>query len=225
MKLHTLLLAVALLAGSAVTARADTDELCAPFRDGVVNHDLLEDMLAAASNGQLYRIDPASSRVGFCVDSALHRVEGDFAAFRGGMALGPGANGQTMILVESASLDTEGTWIRDILLGRDFFDVAAHPEILFVSQGLEWTGNDSARLRGELTLRGITRAVTFDVTLTQHADATHDLYTVRATTTIDREAFGMDRLKRVADNQVQLCITAEAEKYVAGDALDTLASG
>jgi polyisoprenoid-binding protein YceI len=214
MKIRQLLLTVFLIVGTGLVL-AEDDDICSPFKDGLVDEDLLATMLSAAHDGHLFRIEQSSSRVGFCVDSALKRIKGTFQDFRGGITLDAGANsdGQTMVLIQSDSLDTEGILVRSMLKGENFFDVEDHPEILFVSHSFEWTGIDSALLRGDLTLRGVTRPVTFHVTLTPANDGEGEKITVEATTKIDRAAFGMDKLAKIADNEVQLCISAEAKKY------------
>ena len=214
MKIRLLFLAVFLLVSTGVVL-AEDDDICAPFKDGLVDESLLETMLSAAHDGHLFRIEQSSSRVGFCVDSALKRIKGTFNDFRGGITLDAGANsnGQTMVLIQSGSLDTEGILVRNLLMGENFFDVESHPEILFVSHSFDWTGTDTALLRGDLTLRGVTRPVTFIVTLTPTEKGNGDVITVEATTAIDRVQFGMDKLENIADNEVQLCISAEARKY------------
>ena len=214
MKIRQLLVTAFLFAGTGVVLAAD-DDICAPFKDGLVDEGLLETMLSAAQDGHLYRIEQSSSRVGFCVDSALKRIKGRFRDFRGGITLDAGANsdGQTMVLIQSDSLDTDGILVRNMLKGENFFDVEDHPEILFVSHSFDWTGTDKALLRGDLTLRGVTRPVTFHVTLTPASDAKGEKIMVEATTRIDRAKFGMDKLEKIADNEVQLCISAEAKKY------------
>ena len=214
MKIRLLFLAAFLFASTGVVL-AEDDDICAPFKDGRVDESLLETMLSAAHDGHLFRSEQSRSRVGFCVDSALKRIKGTFDDFRGGITLDAGANsnGQTMVLIQSGSLDTEGILVRNLLMGENFFDVESHPEILFVSHSFDWTGTDTALLRGDLTLRGVTRPVTFIVTLTPAEKGNGDVITVEATTAIDRVEFGMDKLENIADNEVQLCISAEARKY------------
>ena len=221
MKIRQLLLTVFLIVGTGLVL-AEDDDICAPFKDGLVDEDLLATMLSAAHDGHLFRIEQSSSRVGFCVDSALKRIKGTFQDFRGGITLDAGANsdGQTMVLIQTDSLDTEGILVRNMLMGENFFDVESHPEILFVSHSFEWTGIDSALLHGDLTLRGVTRPVTFNVTLTPVEGRDGELITVEATTAIDRVEFGMDKLGKIADNEVQLCISAEARKYESISARD-----
>ena len=59
------------------------EDVCAPFKDGVVDESIVSKMLAAAKDGHLYRIKPSSSKVGFCVDSPIGMVEGEFKDFTG----------------------------------------------------------------------------------------------------------------------------------------------
>lgn len=214
MTIRHVILSVLLLAGTGLVL-AEDDDICVPFQDGLVDESLLETMLSAAHDGHLYRIEQSSSRVGFCVDSALKRIKGTFDDFRGGIMLDTGANsnGQTMVLIQSDSLDTEGMLVRNMLMGENFFDVENHPEILFVSHSFDWTGTDTALLRGDLTLRGVTRPVTFNVTLTPAEKGDGDTIMVEATTAIERAEFGMDKLEKLADNKVQLCISAQARRY------------
>jgi polyisoprenoid-binding protein YceI len=200
--------------------QAEEAELCAPFRDGMVDNSSLATMLSAANDGHLYRIQQESSRVGFCVDSKLSRIEGNFRDFQGGMALNSGdnGNGQTMVLIRADSLDTKGAVIENVIKGEGFFDVEHYPEVLFVSNGFHWTGPETAVLKGKLTMRGITKPVIFNVTLTA-LDANQlnqaQKILVKATTTIDRADFGMESLPSLVNNSVQLCMSVEALKYEA----------
>ena len=208
----------AMLVTSAGMAPAEEAELCSPFRDGMVDESLLATMLSAANDGHLYRIQHDSSQVGFCVDSKLSRVKGDFKDFQGGITLNSGdnGNGQTMVLIKAASLDTKGSVIEGMLKSESFFDVKNHPEILFVSNGFQWTGPDTAVLKGDLTMRGIKKPVIFNVTL-KPLDANKvdqaEMILVKATTTINRADFGMEGLNSVVSSDVQMCISVEALKY------------
>ena len=212
-----IVLTVSLLTGAGLVL-AEEDELCAPFMDGVVNESLLATMLSAANDGHLYRIQQTSSQVGFCVDSKLSRVKGKFRDFQGGMSLNSGDNGdgQTMVLIKAGSLDTGGSIIENMLKSEKFIDVENHPEVLFVSNGFEWTGPDTAVLKGDLTMRGITKPVIFDVTLKSldagQVDQAQKII-VKATTTINRADFGMHGFSAVVSSDVHLCMSVEALKY------------
>jgi len=218
-QLIRLLLAVLVLS-AAMLAMADDGELCEPFKDGVVDESLVSDMLAAAEDGHLYQIRKASSQVGFCVDSQFREVAGTFREFQGGLALGTpdGSNGQTMVVVNTASLETDHAVIDPLIKSERFFDTRNYPEILFVSSGFEWTGARSARLSGDLTLHGVTRPVVFEVELTNLTEdlaGQTDMVLFKATTSINRSDFGMDTLSSLVSDTVRLCLSVEAIKYQA----------
>ena len=215
--IRKLAIAMGLLAMAGI-APAEEPELCEPFMDGRVDESLLSGMLSAAEDGHLFRIKPGSSQVGFCVDSKLRRIEGSFRDFRGGMALGAGEpnNGQTLVLIRADSLDTQGALVRSLLKSENFFDVERYPDVLFISNQFIWTGPQTAVLKGDLTLRGITRPIIFDVTVTpmdHRATGEAGTLEVKATATINRADFGMDQLDSIVDGDVQLCMTVQAQKY------------
>lgn len=212
-------LVLALVVATALVSAEEAD-VCSPFKDGKVDALLLQTMLSAAEHGHLYRIQKSSSQVGFCVDSKLSRIEGTFTDFQGGMSLAHGEqdDGQTMVMIKAGSLQTDNGLVESMIKGEHFFDVKHHPEVLFVSDGFKWTGPETAVLRGKLTLRGITKAVIFNVTVTALGDEpidNADRVLVKATTTINRGDFGMDDLASVVEGQVQLCMSVEALKHEA----------
>ncbi|MEN8205848.1 MAG: YceI family protein [Pseudomonadota bacterium] len=212
---------------------ADTGEteLCSPFMEGKVEPTLLTNMLDAARDGNLYRIDSDTSRVGFCVSSKFNEVKGDFRKVRGGLALSPataesGAE-QAMIVINTASLDTQGSMVENLIKGERFFDVDKYPDILFVSRGFEWSGQNSATIVGDLTVHGVTRTVAFDVTLTPVKDTSGraviesisgrkvNRMLVKATTTIHRSQFGMDGMSKLVSDSVDLCMSVEVVRLSA----------
>jgi polyisoprenoid-binding protein YceI len=201
-----------------LSGHAGEGDLCAPFKDGKVDQSVLETMLEAAEVGRLYRIDASSSKVGFCVNSQFRRVEGDFKQFQGGMTLSKDGAGtaQTLVAIKAASLDTDGALIESLIKSKRFFDVENYPEILFVSTGFEWIGSTTALLRGNLTLHGVTKPVTFHVTLMDIKDPSGpegERILVKATTNVSRAEFGMDTLSSLVDDNVQLCMSVEATKF------------
>lgn len=218
------LLAILMTVGwlSLAHANSDEKELCAPFQDGKVDASLLSTMLDAARDGYLYRIDDDTSQVGFCVSSKFSEVKGHFHEFSGGIALPPpGATApasQAMIVINTTSLDTDGSLVENLIKSERFFDVEKYPEILFISRGFEWTGKDTATIAGDLTVHGVTKQVVFEVTLTPVKDAAGSVtgrMVVKATTTIHRSQFGMDNLSKLVSDSVNLCMSVEVVRYEA----------
>jgi polyisoprenoid-binding protein YceI len=208
---------------SPVAAEVVVEEsgICSPFRDGKVDESLVASMLDAAESGYLYRVRQDTSQVGFCVSSGWSQVKGDFREFSGGLALVPensdtDGNEQAMLIIHTDSIDTRSGMVESLIKSGSFFDVEQYPEILFVSHGFVWTGENSAQIIGDLTVRDVTRQVIFEVTLTpieQPGNGTVERMLVKARTTINRSDFGMDSMPGLVSDTVTLCMSVEAVRY------------
>lgn len=69
------------------------------------------------------------------------------------------------------TLDVSGIWtgvpkFDEHLKSADFFDAAKFPAVTFKSTKLEKTGENSGKLTGEMTVKGVTKPITFDVVAT-----------------------------------------------------------
>ena len=63
------------------------------------------------------------------------------------------------------SINTDVEQRDNHLKGPDFFDVSKFPAISFKSKSLTKTGDKTYKLKGELTMHGVTKPVEFDVIL------------------------------------------------------------
>jgi polyisoprenoid-binding protein YceI len=68
------------------------------------------------------------------------------------------------LTAKTASIDTRVEARNNHLKSADFFNVATYPELKFKSSSLERQGKDKYALYGLLTLNGITKPVTMDLT-------------------------------------------------------------
>jgi polyisoprenoid-binding protein YceI len=204
-----------LLISFSLPAFAGNDDLCAPFKDAKIDQNMLSLMLQAAHDGDLYRIKPGSSRMGFCVDGPLGKVEGAFRDFKGGLALKDAQQeGSALVTIDVNSLETDSSLIKSMLKSESFFDSEKHPEILFASTGMEWINNEKAIIKGNLTLHGITKAVAFYVVLQKVKSVEgEETLSVKATTTIQRSEFGMYTLSPLVNDRVSLCMMIDAYRY------------
>jgi polyisoprenoid-binding protein YceI len=95
--------------------------------------------------------------------------------------------------VETASIDT-GVEQRDgHLRSADFFDAESHPTFTFTSTKVEAKGGDDYRVTGDMTIKGVTRPVAFDVEfLGYYASMTGARRAgFHATSKINRDEFGL----------------------------------
>ena len=111
-----------------------------------------------------WAIDPVHSEVSFVVRHMMvSKVRGRFDKFEGTIttAEDPLASSVTAS-VDLSSINT-GQEQRDAhIRSADFFEVEKYPEMTFVSTGVK-TAEEGFVLEGDLTLKGITRPVAFNL--------------------------------------------------------------
>jgi polyisoprenoid-binding protein YceI len=112
-----------------------------------------------------WTIDNAHSKIGFSVTHmAVAEVEGTFNDFTG-MLISKSETfdgAEVTFSAKTASIDTDNERRDGHLKSPDFFDVAKFPEITF--KGNLVKNGATFKLKGDLTLHGITKPVEFDVT-------------------------------------------------------------
>lgn len=110
-----------------------------------------------------YKLDPAHSKVGFEVPHlVISTVEGRFTSFGGDLELGSSFDkSKVTVTVDTASIDTGVAKRDDHLRSPDFFDAKKLPQMKFVSTQITG-GPDAFQLTGDLTIKGVTKKVTFD---------------------------------------------------------------
>lgn len=125
------------------------------------------------------------------------------------------ANSKVEVTIDIADMITGIPELDKHLRGALFFDAEQFPIATFVSDKIEITGKKTAIIKGNLTVRGITKPVTLDVKLNKHAkNPINNKETVgfSATTTIKRSQFGIKTLLPKLGDKVKLVIEVEAYK-------------
>jgi polyisoprenoid-binding protein YceI len=113
-----------------------------------------------------WKLDPNHTVVGAVARHLMvTKVRGRFTSFDGAVHIADTPEESWAELeIEAATIDT-GVEQRDQhLRSADFLDVEHHPKITFRSATVEVIGEERLRVRGDLTIRGLTRPVTLDVT-------------------------------------------------------------
>lgn len=112
-----------------------------------------------------YSFDPAHTSFAFVARHAMvTKVRGTFAEFEGSAHLdfNEPAKSTVTVTIKATSIDT-GNADRDAhLRSNDFFAMDEHPEITFKSSAIEPLDSDTYHVTGGLTIRGVTKSVTFD---------------------------------------------------------------
>jgi polyisoprenoid-binding protein YceI len=122
---------------------------------------------AATATRTIWAVDAAHSNIEFSVRHLMiTSVKGRFADVRGTVAFNEHdfADVEVDVTVGAASVDTRMPQRDDHLRSSDFFDVEQFPTLTFKSRRAVARAAGELTLVGDLTIRGVTREVEFDVT-------------------------------------------------------------
>jgi len=121
----------------------------------------------AASAQQSWSNDPMHSRLGFVVKHlTISEINGQFSNFTIKVKTSKPdfTDMKVSVVAKTASIST-GVEMRDNhLKTADFFDVEKYPELTFESTSLKKISDKKFALKGNLTLHGVTKVVTLNVT-------------------------------------------------------------
>lgn len=112
-----------------------------------------------------YTIDASHSRFGFVARHVMvAKVRGQFTEVEGSLRLDGDnpSNSWGRVTIQAASIDTRNEDRDNHIRSNDFLAMEEYPEISFETTSIEGEG-DSFVVTGDLTIRGVTRSVDFDV--------------------------------------------------------------
>ena len=158
----------------------------------------------APAAAQTWQIDTAHSRAQFTVRHLMiSDIRGDFGAVTGTVEY----DGRDLTKARvNATIDVNSISTRvdkrdEHLKTDDFLDAANHPTMTFVSTSIAAAGNGKYKMTGNLTIRGTTKPVTFDLTAPAGPITTRGQTKIGASAsgTINRKDFGV-KYHEVLDN-------------------------
>jgi len=107
------------------------------------------------------------------------------------------------------------------LWGATFFDIETYPTISFQSTSFQQTGPKTLKVRGELTIKDVTKEAIFDVTV--HSVGDHPVgkffkafqgkwLGVTAVATITRSEWGMGAFVPIGSDEIRIVINSEMKE-------------
>ena len=142
-----------------------------------------------------YVIDPVHTELGFAVrHMAVSKVRGRFGTFEGTLELAASPeDSKASVTIDASSVDTRDENRDGHLRTNDFFDVENHPTWSFTTTGVKAEGPTDFKVEGDLTIRGVTRPVTLDVSFEGVVTDPYGNHRVgfSASTTVNRDDFGV----------------------------------
>jgi polyisoprenoid-binding protein YceI len=147
-----------------------------------------------------YQIEPRHTQVIFAIPHlGITDYYGRFEKVSGTLNFNPGApeKSSVSISIDTASANVMSDELVKEIVGPNVFDSAQFPSATFKSTSLVRTGPTTGKMTGELTIHGITKPATFDVTfnggLPAPMGAAYDIG-FHATATVKRSDFGLDKM-------------------------------
>lgn len=170
-----------------------------------------------------YTIDAVHSTVGFVARHLVaSKVRGNFTDFEGIIEISETAEASKVnATIEAASITTHNEMRDGHLQSPDFLDLANHPTLTFTSTSITDKGNDNYALSGDLTIRGVTKPVVWDLEYLGTSPGMAPGVTIagfEAHLEIDRRDYGvnfegtLENGSLVVSNKVNLVLEIEATK-------------
>lgn len=171
-----------------------------------------------------FKIDNSHSGVEFKVRHFFGKVSGKFKDFDGEFVFDEKAPEKSSgkMSIKVASVDTANEDRDKHLKNEDFFDAKKFDTITFESKSFKKAGKDKFKLTGPMTIRGVTKDVTFTV---EHLGTVEkDPWGLKrasfnATTKINRKDFGIVYNKTLDDSAIGKA-KKMADKTVIGDEVE-----
>ena len=176
-----------------------------------------------APDPYLYAIDAGHSEIGFKVRHfTVSYVRGDFVTFEGAIRYNPDdlADSGVEVVIDAASIDTDHDQRDEHLRSPDFLDVANHSKLTFKSTKVEPGSDGEMMITGELTMRGVTKEVSFPFEMVGPITDPLGLQRigVEGELTIDRRDWGLEWSRAMetgglfVGHEVKIELSAEATR-------------
>jgi polyisoprenoid-binding protein YceI len=123
---------------------------------------------ALAMAAQSWRIDETRSTIGFTIDATgFPTTHGRFRSYSGRIAIDLDrlAGSSTTFTIDAASVDLGSQPYNDIVKSAALLDVARFPTLSFASTRVERLDPRTARITGNLTMRGVTKPIALEVNI------------------------------------------------------------
>ena len=175
-----------------------------------------------AADPNAYTIDAGHAEIGFKVRHfTVSYVRGNFNEFAGTIRYNPEELADSGVEVEivGASIDTDHQQRDEHLRSPDFLDVENHPTLVFKSTKVE-KSDDGYTLTGDLTMRGVTKEVSFPFEMVGPITDPLGLQRigVEGSLTIDRRDWGLEWSRAMetgglfVGHEVKIELSAEATR-------------
>jgi polyisoprenoid-binding protein YceI len=188
------------------------------FARRILTASLIAFAVSGAAKADTYAFDPGHTEIRFSWNHfGVSQMSGMITNYEGRLNFDAAAPEKStlQITAKTDSLWTHTDQLTQHLKSADFFDAAKHPEISFKTTKVEMTGEKAGRITGDMTIKGVTKPVTFDVKLVfkgNHPMTSKPALGFQAKTTIKRSEFAVGKYVPAVSDDVVITVNTEMPK-------------
>ncbi len=170
----------------------------------------------AFADAARFDLDASHSQIVFSYDHlGFSTTYGMFSGFEGSIVFDENDPAASSVEVSFPVMTMLTGWEQRFqhFMSADFFNATEDETVTFSSTSIEVTGDDTAKITGDLTLNGVVQEVVLDTKLNsrgQNPMAQKDWIGFDATTTLLRSDFGLGAFAPAVSDEVQVLISIEA---------------
>lgn len=170
---------------------------------------------ATARAAETYTLDPMHTAVVWTINHFdFSHPWGKFSMLTGTLVLDQEnpKNSSVKVTIPVANIVTGIDALDKHLKSKDFFDVATYPDATFVSDKVVQTGAQTAEVEGTLTMHGVSKKETLNITLNKIGENMFKKKTAgfSATATVKRSDYGLMTYLPGLGDEVKLYVESEA---------------
>ncbi len=172
----------------------------------------------AATAAEKFVLDASHSQVVFSYNHlGFSTTYGMFSGFEGEIIFDEADPAKSSVSVSMPVMSMFTGWEQRTghFMSGDFFGAAEDDMVTFTSTAIEVTGDNTAKITGDLTMNEMTKSVVLDATLNKvgdHPMAGKPWMGFDATTTLMRSDFGVGAFAPAVSDAVEVTISVEAMK-------------
>jgi polyisoprenoid-binding protein YceI len=181
--------------------------------------------LASSASASTWEIDSSHSGAQFAVRHLMvSNVRGEFSKVTGTIETDDTDSSVVKVTatIDASTINTREAKRDEHLKSPDFFDVAKYPTITFKSRKAEKAGTGKYKVVGDLTMHGVTKEVTLDVSgVAEFKGPRGSVVGASVTTKLNRKDFGLEWNRPLetggvlVGEEVEITIDVEAKKVEA----------
>ena len=170
--------------------------------------------MPAVAATSTWNLDPFHTNAQFFVKHlGISTVQGDFTKVTGTVTLDDQdvTKSSVSVTIDVSSIDTRVSRRDDDLKSEHFLNAAQFPNITFQSTKVAKSGDNTLKVTGNLTIRGVTKEVTLDVTgpTAPISAMGSQRRGFSATTKINRQDFGVSADPGMVGDDISILIDCE----------------